>query len=114
MKTNNSTKKTSQRAKIYLFYIAILFWIVWSIRGCIRNGDLKAYNKVTTGYIYKISKTSHSHSSQYYYFYVDGKRYEGSLREVIPSYEVGDSLLIRYFPADPNNNRSEKDFQSLK
>ena len=110
----SSTKKTSKQPIKYLFYIAILFLFLLSIRGCIRNADLKAYNKVTTGYIYKISSASHSHSTQFYYFYVDGKRYEGSIREVVPSYEIGDSLLIRYFPADPNNNKSEKDFQNLK
>ena len=110
----SSTKKTSQRLKIYLFYIAILFGIVWSIRGCIRNADLKAYNKVTTGYIYEISSASRSSSIQFYYFDVDGIRYKGTLREVVPSYEVGDSLLIRYYPVNPNTNKAEKEFQHLK
>jgi hypothetical protein len=109
----SSTKKTSKQPIKYLFYIAILFLIVWSIRGCIHNADLKAYNKVTTGYVYKISYTRNGRY-QLYYFYVDGIRYKGKIREVYSHYEVGDSLLIRYFPADPNNNKSEKEFQHLK
>ena len=111
---NSFTKNISKNYTKYVMFIIIAFWTVWIIRECIHNADLKAYNKVTTGYIYKISKAIHSHSTQFYYFYVDGKRYEGSLREVVPSYEIGDSLLIRYFPADPNNNKSEKEFQHLK
>ena len=38
----------------------------------------------------------------------------GVTQELISRYEVGDSLLIRYFPADPNTNKAEKEFQHLK
>ena len=106
---NSFTKNISKNYTKYVMFIIIAFWTVWIIRECIHNADLKVYNKVTTGYVYKISYTRNGRY-QLYYFYVDGIRYKGKIREVVPSYEIGDSLLIRYFPADPNNNKSEKEF----
>ena len=111
---NSFTKNISKNYTKYVMFIIIAFWTVWITRECIHNADLKAYNKVTTGYIYEISSASRSSSIQFYYFDVDGIRYKGTLREVVPSYEVGDSLLIRYYPVNPNTNKAEKEFQHLK
>ena len=110
---NSFTKNISKNYTKYVMFIIIAFWTVWITRECIHNADLKAYNKVTTGYVYKISYTRNGRY-QLYYFYVDGIRYKGKIREVYSHYEVGDSVLIRYFPADPNTNKAEKEFQHLK
>ena len=98
--------------KKYLKYVIVLFILSGIIWTFLRNNNLKTYNKVTTGYIYKKSSYRRHHRCQFYFFHVNGIRYEGSTN-IDPEYDIGDSLLIRYYPIDPNINKTEKDFQNL-
>ena len=96
------------RKKFHIIHVLLIIFsfylLTHLIIGTINRKELAEKGEITQGYIYDIvSKGSKGIKDYKYRFNVNGKNYYGF--DIYVKKEIGDSVLIMYFPDKPEENK---------